>query len=73
MVKAITQLGHELGMTVVAEGVENQAQLGRLQEAGVDAIQGFLHTRPMNEDELLDWLLLQKKMDWSVDNYSKRR
>ncbi len=73
MVKAITQLGRELGMTVVAEGVENNAQLDTLHEAGVDAVQGFLHTRPMGEDELLDWLLRQKKMNWAADNFSKRR
>jgi diguanylate cyclase (GGDEF)-like protein len=73
MVKAITQLGHELGMTVVAEGVENNAQLDYLLEAGVDAVQGYLHTRPMHEKELLDWLLEQKKMDWSADYHSKRK
>ena len=59
VVKAITQLGRELGMTVVAEGVENREQLDMLQSAGVDAIQGFLHARPMNEDELVGWLLRQ--------------
>ena len=73
MVKAITQLGRELGMTVVAEGVENNAQLDTLYEAGVDAVQGFFHTRPMGEEELLQWLHAQKKIDWSADNYSKRR
>ncbi|MBF7730577.1 putative bifunctional diguanylate cyclase/phosphodiesterase [Pseudomonas sp. N040] len=71
LVKAITQLGRELGMTVVAEGVENPAQLEKLREAGVDAIQGFLHSRPMNEDQLLDWLLRQKKMNWAADTFAK--
>jgi EAL domain-containing protein (putative c-di-GMP-specific phosphodiesterase class I) len=60
-------------MTVVAEGVENNAQLDYLLEAGVDAVQGYLHTRPMHEKELLDWLLEQKKMDWSADYHSKRK
>ncbi len=55
VVKAMTHLGRELGMTVVAEGVENQDQLDCLQEAGVDAIQGFFHARPMPEDDLLKW------------------
>jgi cyclic di-GMP phosphodiesterase Gmr len=73
MVKAITQLGHELDMTVVAEGVENDAQLDSLLNAGVDAVQGFLHTRPMHQEELLSWLLEQKKKDWSADYYSKRK
>lgn len=56
VVKAMTQLGRELGMTVVAEGVEQTAQLDALREAGVDAIQGYLHARPMPEAALLNWL-----------------
>ncbi len=59
VVKAITQLGRELGMTVVAEGVENGEQLDALRSAGVDAVQGFLQARPMSEDELADWLCRQ--------------
>jgi len=55
VVKAMTQLGRELGMTVVAEGVEEQAQLDALREAGVDAIQGYIHARPMPEEALLNW------------------
>ncbi|WP_374347156.1 putative bifunctional diguanylate cyclase/phosphodiesterase [Chitinimonas sp.] len=59
VVKAITQLGRELGMTVVAEGVETREQLQALEAAGVDAIQGFLHARPMSSDDVLDWLARQ--------------
>jgi len=56
VVKAMAQLGRELGMTVVAEGVEEQDQLDALREAGVDAIQGYVHARPMPEDDLLHWV-----------------
>jgi len=56
VVKAMTQLARELGMTVVAEGVETQGQMDALTEAGVDAIQGYLLARPMAEDALLTWL-----------------
>jgi len=59
VVKALTQLGSELGMTVVAEGVEEQSQLDSLREAGVHAIQGYIHARPMPEDALLQWLQLR--------------
>ncbi len=59
VVKALTQLGSELGMTVVAEGVEEQAQLDSLREAGVHAIQGYIHARPMPEEALLVWLRLR--------------
>lgn len=60
VVKAMTQLGRELGMTVVAEGVEEQAQTDALREAGVDAIQGYIHARPMPEEALLDWFQQRK-------------
>jgi len=60
VVKAVTQLGHELGMTIVAEGCENQQQIDVLLEAGVDAIQGFFHAKPMPDAELLPWLRTRK-------------
>lgn len=42
VVGAMAQLAHTLGLAVVAEGVETEAQLGRLAKLGCDAIQGFL-------------------------------
>jgi diguanylate cyclase (GGDEF)-like protein len=60
VVKAMTQLGRELGMTVVAEGVEEPEQLDALREAGVDAIQGYIHARPMSKESLLTWLKERK-------------
>lgn len=56
VVKAMTQLGHELGMTVVAEGCERQEEIDALFSVGVDAIQGFFYARPMPGDSLLTWL-----------------
>ena len=56
VVKAMTQLGHELGMTIVAEGCETQEQIDALLDAGVDAIQGYFYARPMPENDLLPWL-----------------
>jgi EAL domain-containing protein (putative c-di-GMP-specific phosphodiesterase class I) len=56
VIRAIARLGAELGMQVVAEGVENQAQLEVLQLADVHTIQGYIHARPMPEDALLTWL-----------------
>ena len=62
VVKAMAQLGRELGMTVVAEGIEEQEQLDSLREAGVDAIQGYFHARPMPEEELLQWLQIRRTL-----------
>ena len=56
VVRAMTQLGHELGMTVVAEGCETQEEIDAVFGVGVDANQGFFYARPMPEEELLPWL-----------------
>lgn len=56
VIKAMTQLGHELGMTVVAEGCERIEEIEALLEVGVDAIQGFYYARPMPGEALLPWL-----------------
>ncbi len=61
VVKAIVRLGNELGMQVVAEGVETRTQLDALHEAGVDITQGFFHARPMPETALLEWLDKRRK------------
>jgi diguanylate cyclase (GGDEF)-like protein len=47
MTRAIISLAHSFEMTVVAEGVESAPQLAWLQEAGCDAVQGYLLGRPM--------------------------
>ena len=45
--KAIVDLGHNLGLSVVAEGVEKETQLKMLAEYGCDIAQGFYFFRPM--------------------------
>ncbi len=56
IVRAITNMARELGMTVVAEGVETEEQRAALVDVGVDAIQGFLHALPMDGEALIAWL-----------------
>jgi len=46
MVKAMINMAHVMGVKVVAEGVETEAQFARLIEFGVDRFQGFLFGRP---------------------------
>ncbi|OPZ78532.1 MAG: Phytochrome-like protein cph2 [Alphaproteobacteria bacterium ADurb.Bin438] len=54
--RAIINLGHSLGMEVVSEGVENEAQLNLLREQGCDVVQGFLLGRPMPADQVLEYI-----------------
>jgi diguanylate cyclase (GGDEF)-like protein len=48
LVAMVTRLGHELGATVIAEGVETQAQLAALTALAVDQVQGYLFSRPVS-------------------------
>ncbi len=52
----IVPLGHQLGMLVLAEGVETEAQATILRDLGCDEAQGYLYAKPMPIDELLLWL-----------------
>jgi diguanylate cyclase (GGDEF)-like protein/PAS domain S-box-containing protein len=44
---AVISLGHQLGLSVIAEGVETVAQMDFLRERGCDAVQGYFLGRPM--------------------------
>ncbi len=50
---AILQLSHALGMTVVAEGIENQQQLEILQSLGCDYGQGYFFSKPLSFDQVM--------------------
>jgi diguanylate cyclase (GGDEF)-like protein len=56
IVRSIVDLGHNLGLRVVGEGVETQDALTTLRETGCDVAQGFLFARPMPADRLRRWL-----------------
>jgi len=47
--QAIIALGHALGYDIVAEGVEEEAQMAALTDLGCDLVQGFLLGRPLDE------------------------
>ena len=56
VVRAVVDIAHTLGLRVVAEGVEQEDQLGILRALGVDEVQGYLHARPMPALEAAAWL-----------------
>jgi len=49
IVKAVIQLGHAMGLQVTAEGVETDLQRSFLVGAGIDELQGYLFSKPMDE------------------------
>jgi diguanylate cyclase (GGDEF)-like protein len=52
LVGAVVELGHALGLRVVAEGVETAGQLAQLRDLGFDGAQGYLFSAPVPEDEV---------------------
>ncbi len=55
IVNAIIQLGHNLGLEVVAEGVESQETLDKLKVMGCDLLQGFHICRPLPQEHFITW------------------
>jgi len=56
IVRATISLAHELGMRLVAEGVEDEATLLAITAIGCDVTQGYWHSRPLPAAELTGWL-----------------
>jgi diguanylate cyclase (GGDEF)-like protein len=56
VVRSIVELGHSLGLTVVAEGVEEDVARDQLAAMDCDVAQGYLISRPLSEGRLEAWL-----------------
>lgn len=56
IVRSTIEMGHGLGLRVVAEGVEDQTTWERLTELGCDSAQGYYMSRPLPPEHLLKWL-----------------
>ncbi|MFZ3173987.1 MAG: bifunctional diguanylate cyclase/phosphodiesterase, partial [Thiobacillus sp.] len=56
IVRAVITLGREMGLVVLAEGVEENGQLARLRAMRCDQVQGYLFSKPLTEPQLLELL-----------------
>jgi diguanylate cyclase (GGDEF)-like protein len=61
IVRSTIDLAHNMGLKVVAEGVESEEMLTRLRELRCDLVQGYLLTRPLPPLKLEAWLI-----DWAI-------
>jgi diguanylate cyclase (GGDEF)-like protein len=56
IVRSMINLGHDLGLRVVAEGVEDASTLKYLATLGCDLVQGFYVSKPLTAEAFTDWL-----------------
>jgi EAL domain-containing protein (putative c-di-GMP-specific phosphodiesterase class I) len=56
IVRSTIEMGHNLGLRVVAEGVEDDATLQLLRSWKCDVVQGYGISRPLAQDGVLSWL-----------------
>ncbi len=56
IVRSTIEMAHHLGLTVIAEGVENNSTLELLIGMHCDAIQGYFLSKPMSSQDLIHWL-----------------
>ena len=59
IVRTIIDLGHSLGMSVIAEGIETDAQLACMRQFGCDKYQGFLYSKPVPPEQFVALLRAQ--------------
>lgn len=57
---SIIQMAHKMELVVVAEGVESEEQLNILKEKKCDKIQGYLLSKPLSEEKVLEILMIKK-------------
>jgi diguanylate cyclase (GGDEF)-like protein len=56
IVRSTVQLAHNLGLRVVAEGVEDEQTMQALGDLGCDMAQGYVLSRPLKADRVVPWL-----------------
>jgi diguanylate cyclase (GGDEF)-like protein len=71
--RSIIELAHNLGLRVVAEGVEDELTRNLLAEMGCDKLQGFLVSRPLPDDRLETWLLARTGVRSAAPGATHRR
>ncbi len=64
IVRSTIDLAHNMGLTVVAEGVENLATYDMLKAMGCDFLQGYYISRPLPAEELSQWI---KTSPWKLN------
>ena len=70
IVRSTIEMGHNLGLKVIAEGIEDQESLELLQNFGCDMGQGYLFSKPLTSKDLLDWV---RSSRWGLNEMTKQQ
>jgi diguanylate cyclase (GGDEF)-like protein len=65
IVRSSIAMAHSLGLSVVAEGAEDEVTCAMLADAGCDQIQGYYLSRPKDPEEFQEWLLQGASLDFA--------
>lgn len=65
IVHSIIGMAHEIGIKTVAEGVETEEQVSFLRQSGCDYIQGYYYSKPLPEEEFVEFLE-KADAEWQV-------
>lgn len=68
IVRSTIDLAHNLGLTVIAEGVEDESTLLMLREMGCDSAQGYFISRPLPVNKFNEYL---KNTSWAIPQCAK--
>ena len=72
IVRSSIAMAHSLGLSVVAEGAEDEITCAILADAGCDALQGYYFSPPLGRDDLLRWLATHPRLRFSRELASSR-
>ena len=73
IVRAVVGLGESFGITITAEGIENESDLKRLIEDGCNEGQGYLFSKAMSADEIFQFLTDKQTKVARVQYFEERR
>ena len=62
VINMILKLGKQFNFNIVAEGIETEYQKQWLSDAGCDIAQGYLFSKPLPINELIEWLTVYNKL-----------
>jgi diguanylate cyclase (GGDEF)-like protein len=65
IVRSSIAMAHSLGLSVVAEGAEDEVTCAMLADAGCDLIQGYYLSKPLTPEDLKSWLLGEPRLEFT--------